>query len=64
MILKMITNKSLFHPDNLLLDPEDPFSDPIDDGYYSDVNSGEWLYALLLLLQNYFPRVHKVCKCF
>ena len=42
MVLKMVANKTLFHPDNLLLDPDNPFADPVDDGYYGDVNSGDW----------------------
>ena len=42
MILKMITNKSIFQPDNLLLDPSNPCGDILDDGYYGDVNSGSW----------------------
>ena len=42
MILRMVTNKSIFHPGNLLLDPTNPCADPPDDGYYGDVNSGTW----------------------
>ena len=42
MILRMVTNRSLFTPENLLLSPENPFSDPADSLYYSDVNSGTW----------------------
>ena len=42
MILRMISNKSLFHPDNLLLDPTNPCGDVNDDGYYEDVNTGTW----------------------
>ena len=42
MILRMITNKSLFHPDNLLLDPTNPCGDVVDDGYYGEVNTGTW----------------------
>ena len=42
MILKMITNTSLFHPDNLLLDPNNPCGDPLDSPYYDEVNSGTW----------------------
>ena len=42
MILRMVTNKSIFHPDNLLLDPTNPCGDVIDDGYYGDVNTGTW----------------------
>ena len=42
MILRMVTNKSIFHPGNLLLDPTNPCAEPPDDGYYGDVNSGKW----------------------
>ena len=42
MISRMVTNKCLFHPDNLLIDPSNPFCDPVDDGCYGDVNSGKW----------------------
>ena len=42
MILRMVTNKSIFHPGNLLLDPTNPCADPPDDGYYGDVNTGKW----------------------
>ena len=42
MILRMVTNKSIFHPGNLLLDPINPCAEPLDDGYYGDVNSGKW----------------------
>ena len=42
IILCMVTNKSIFHPDNLLLGPTNPCADPLDDGYYGDVNSGKW----------------------
>ena len=42
MILRMVTNKSLFQPDNLLLDPTNPCGDVQDDGFYGDVNSGTW----------------------
>ena len=43
MILQIVTNKSIFHPGNLLLDPTNPCADPQDDGYYGTVNSGTWL---------------------
>ena len=43
IILRMITNKNLFHPSNLLLDINNPFSDPTDDGYYGEVNTGTWV---------------------
>ena len=42
IILRMVTNKNLFHPSNLLLDINNPFSDPTDDGYYGEVNTGTW----------------------
>ena len=42
MILRMITNKSLFHPENLLLDPTNQCGDIPDDGFYGDINSGTW----------------------
>ena len=45
MILKMVTNKSLFHPGNLLLDPKNPCGDQPDDGSYGDVNTGTWYKA-------------------
>ena len=32
MILKMVTNKTLFHPGNLLLGPKNPCADIPDDG--------------------------------
>ena len=35
-ILRMVTNKCLFTPENLLLSPHNPFSDPSDSEYYSD----------------------------
>ena len=42
MILKMVTNKTMFHPGNLLLDPKNPCCDIPDDGYYGEVNTGTW----------------------
>ena len=42
MVLCMVTNKTIFHPGILLLDPTNPCDDPQDDGYYGDVNSGTW----------------------
>ena len=42
IILRMVTNKNLFHPENLLLDPDNPFANPPDDGYYGEVNTGTW----------------------
>ena len=42
MILRMVTNTSLFHPGNLLLNPDDPCGDPPTSLYYDEVNSGTW----------------------
>jgi len=42
MILRMVSNKSLFTSKNLLLSPENPCADPPESEYYSDVNSGTW----------------------
>ena len=42
MILRMVTNKSLFHPRNLLLDPDNPCALPKETPFYGDVNSGSW----------------------
>ena len=41
-VLQMVSNKSIFHSQNLLLDPINPTSLPPDTGYYEDVNSGTW----------------------
>ena len=38
----MVTDRSLFHPRNLLLDPDDPLSDPPESGYYGEVNTVTW----------------------
>ena len=40
MILRMVSNKSLFNPSNLLLDPDNPLSPPKDTLYFGDVNTG------------------------
>ena len=40
MILHMVVNKSLFAPQDLLLDPNNPLSDPQEYRYYSEINSG------------------------
>ena len=40
MILRIVTNKSIFHPDNLLLDQTNQCADQQDDGYNGEVNSG------------------------
>ena len=42
MILRMVTNKSLFNPGNLLLDPDNPLSPPNDTLYFGEVNIGSW----------------------
>ena len=42
IILRMVTNKTLFYPGNLLLDTKNPFADPLDDGFYGDINTGTW----------------------
>ena len=42
MILRMITNKALFHPDNLLIDPKNPFADPPESKFFGEVNTGTW----------------------
>ena len=39
-LLQMVTNKTMFHSEKLLLDPINPFEKPPDTGYYEDVNSG------------------------
>ena len=39
MILRMVMNKSLFSPQNLLLDPDNPCSLPNDSLYVGEVNS-------------------------
>ena len=41
-ILQMVTNPTTFHSGNLLLNPLDPCSAPIDTGYYGEVNTGTW----------------------
>ena len=42
MILRMVTNKSLFKPKNLLLNPQDSFADQPESVHYDEVNSGSW----------------------
>ncbi len=42
MILNMVSNKSLFHPNNLLLDPNNPCSSPPESQFYGDVNTEAW----------------------
>ena len=41
MIVQMVTDKALFHPDNILLNPDNPF-EVADSTVYGDVNSGSW----------------------
>ena len=41
-ILRMVTNKSLFTPKNLLLNPKDPFIDPPESAHYGEINSSSW----------------------
>ena len=43
MILKMVLNKSLFNPSNLLLDPDNPCVSPPESLYVGEVNSGSWM---------------------
>ena len=40
MIIRMVTNKSLFYPNNILLDPKNLCSDPPDSPFLGDVNTG------------------------
>ena len=42
MVLNIITNRSLFCPDNLLLDPQNPCAPPTESNYYGEVNTGTW----------------------
>ena len=42
MVLWMVNNKLLFHPGNLLLDPDNPCALPKDTPFYGDVNSDSW----------------------
>ena len=39
-IVRLVNDKSIFCPDNLLLDPNNPFKDLSDTEYYGDVNTG------------------------
>ena len=43
IILRMIMNKSLFSPTNLLLDPDKPCSLSTDSLYINEINSSTWL---------------------
>ena len=47
MILRMVLNKSLFNPSNILLDPNNPCSPPSDSLYYGEVNSGTWMKSAI-----------------
>ena len=40
MILRMVTNNSLFNAHNVLLYPDNPLSDPLESIYYGEVNTG------------------------
>ena len=42
MILNIVTNRSLFCSDNLLLNPNDPCETPPATDYYGEVNTGTW----------------------
>ena len=42
MILRMVTNKSLFTSKILLLNPKDSFADPPESGHYDEVKSSSW----------------------
>ena len=42
MILNIVTNRSLFCSDNLLLDPDNPCAPPPETNYYGEVNTGTW----------------------
>ena len=39
MLLRMVTNTSLFTQKNLLLNPQDPFADPPESVYYGEFDS-------------------------
>jgi hypothetical protein len=41
-IIRMVSNKSLFCPENLLLNPDNPFQKQVESEFYGDVNSGTW----------------------
>ena len=38
----MVTDRRLFHPQIILLDPDDPLSYPPYYGYHGEVNTGTW----------------------
>ena len=41
-VLKILTNKSLFVPKNILLNPENPCGPPTESDFYGEVNTGTW----------------------
>ena len=43
MVLRMVLNKSMFTPQNLLLNPDDPCSLPHVSSYVGEVNTGTWM---------------------
>jgi len=43
MILRMVLNKILITPSNLLLDPVNPCSGPPESEYVGEVNTGTWM---------------------
>ena len=42
MVLRMLTNTSLFRDENLVLDPNDIFAPPKESKYYRDIHDGSW----------------------
>ena len=42
-IMTMLTNKQLFKPENILLNPDDPTSIPDDNSDYGEPNTGSWM---------------------
>ena len=44
-LISMLTNQNLMDDGNLLLDLDDPFSPPCNNGELGDVNSGRWYFA-------------------
>ena len=55
IILKLVTNKSLFTKDNILLDINEPRSYPPDSRFYSEVNTGSWHSNALFEETGRFP---------
>ncbi|MCP4748036.1 MAG: hypothetical protein GY874_18150, partial [Desulfobacteraceae bacterium] len=41
-IIRMVSNKSLFTPENLLLNADNPFQKQVESEFIGDVNSGTW----------------------